>query len=432
MRSTQWILKLAAPGAALCAFLLSSPAVALYKFCTDVHNNYVDKNLGEDYLTGTTVRAKKHWMVVYKDNVAVSSSYLDSNGCSPSYFYAEGSYKTETFPAIEVQSGTYLWVYENTKGVWRTGVYDYGWLPYNPGSTILTEVGHVGAGYSSTAEGVFNVSAALTQTLSPPSGYDVGLRPGTYHILANQNCPDAISCYRRADDVLYLGFDLYTYGWDNRSKSVIGHEMGHYVQDRLFGQPSGEAAYCNVVPATLCRCDHVPSPGPFYCEGSVPVNQLHCLQSRENQSVARSEGFAHFFATTLFNYPLGSDAIFAYYKRFLRTDGVTVYPPVKHDPLLYTGVQRWMEKNCSDQMADLGTEVDWMGFLYKTRSKGTSSTRYTYSNLESVFESTSVCNGTCNSGDTVTWAKLYNAVATYSPTKREFFRINGDDYGVNH
>ncbi|MFC1643360.1 hypothetical protein ACFL5O_11880 [Myxococcota bacterium] len=56
----------------------------------------------------------------------------------------------------------------------------------------------------------------------------------------------------------------------------------------------------------------------------------------------------------------------------------------------------------------------------------------TYSNLESVFESSSVCNGTCNSADAVTWWKLYDAVSMYRSDKRDFFRNTGDTYGVDH
>ena len=410
----------------------TADAHAVYKFCTDIHYTFEDDGFGEDYLLpGGTIRAANHWMVIKYNNNVLWSGYADSSGCGAALSSGAGNYVVETYPQIQVGSSL-INIFPTTVGSWVHVWYQFNNLPSSTHPSVTYKVAQVGSGIA--GEDIFNVSAALTRLTQPESGFDFGLRAGSYNILASQQCPGAISCFSpgasASGDVLYLGYDSDLWGWDHKSKYIIGHEMGHFVQHRLFGSPSGQTSYCHNVPTggnNLCRCDHVLSPADTFCT-NVPVNQVHCFQSRENLTAALGEGFGHFFATTLFNNPTGADARFVYYKHFKRADLQVVAPPVWHDPML---MFRWMENYCGAQMAGLGTEMDWMGFLYRVRS--TTSTPYTYTDLESVFEHSQVCSGTCNSSDTVTWAKLQAAaVALYPLAKENHFINNGDSYGVNH
>lgn len=413
------------------ATFTASDAQAVYSFCSKIHWNFEDDGYGEDYIVGTSIPASHHWLVVKYNNQVLWSGYADANGCSPALSSGGGNYVIETWPAIHVSAtNSYIYIFRNTVNSWTYVYNEYNNMPSSthPFPTQLTGF----AGFGWAGEDIFNVSAALTRLAQPEAGFDFGLRAGTYNVLAAQNCPGAISCFDFGTEVLYLGYDPNLWGWDHKSKFIIGHEMGHYVQHRLFGSPSGQTAYCHNVPTggnNLCRCDHVLSPPDTFCSG-VPVNQAHCLQSRENLTAALGEGFGHFFATALFNNPVGAngDAIFVYYKHFKRADSIVVAPPLTHNPIF---LMTWMESHCSSQMAGLGTEIDWMGFLYRVRS--TTANAYTFGDLESTFEHTQVCNGTCNGGDTVTWNKLTNAVTALFPIgKAQHFVITGDNYGVNH
>lgn len=412
-------------GALVC---LASPAMAVRKFCTDIHYNYSDHISGQDYLLeGNVSRAANHWMVVLVDGVAIYADYADSDGCSLPLATPAGIIETRTYPAIEIGS-SYIWTFKSTVGAWTYTWNDLGhWEASPTPNVIFTHTSNVGFGHGS--ESIWNVSATLGRLATPEPGYDFGLEPGTYNILAEEACPFGISCYW--NDVVYLGFDADLWGWDHHDRTIIGHEFGHYLQDRLFGSPNGQSAYCHDVPNTvnnLCRCDHVDSPAtPLVC-GGVPVNRAHCLQSRENFTAALGEGWAHFVAATLVNDPAGSGDRFSYYKDFKRTDLMEVHPPVSHNPAV---LFRWMNNQCSNQLAGLGTELDWMGFLYHMRSKADD--RYSFLDYEVIFRSSHVCNGTCNSSDTVTFDKLSQAVqANFGPAKAAEFLHASDSYGVNH
>jgi hypothetical protein len=87
-------------------------------------------------------------------------------------------------------------------------------------------------------------------------------------------------------------------------------------------------------------------------------------------------------------------------------------------------------RNCVS--TDKGVEVDWMGFWYQVHNRTTS--KYSFSEIEDVFEA--MCNGTCTIGsaDRPSWSKFSNAASDAFPAgaKRDHFINNGNIYGVNH
>jgi hypothetical protein len=427
MKAVRLLFKAAPALLLFAAVLFVSPnAFAVRKFCTNIHYNYSDHIAGQDYLPqGSSVRAARAWMEIVINDVSIWAGYADINGCTPALSTPAGTVVTRTWPAFQIGS-SYVFIFPDAVGNW---IHVWNNLGNMAASTIpnSTYFHYSNVGYGYGGEGLFNVAAMMSRLGQAESGYDFGLRAGTYNILAEKDCPGAISCL--SGDTVYLGYDSDLWGWDHHSRSVIGHEFGHYVQSRLFGMP-GNSGYCASVTTAnnaLCRCDHVLSPNIAYC-GTELVNQAHCLQSREYFSAALAEGWGHFFATSLLNNPTGTDAKFAYYKHFKRMDLGIVAPPVSHDPFWQT---RWMEVNCPDVQAGRGVEIDWMGFLYKVRSS--SSNRYTFSNFETVFESSQVCSGACNSADSVTWAKLSTAVTSlYASAKANYFINEGGGYGVDH
>jgi len=73
------------------------------------------------------------------------------------------------------------------------------------------------------------------------------------------------------------------------------------------------------------------------------------------------EGFAQFYAAKVFNEWRHNDCRFAYYKEFLRDDGVVQIPPVAmscRDP------HKWMKTHCDVTNHNGGVEMDWMTFFW--------------------------------------------------------------------
>jgi hypothetical protein len=240
---------------------------------------------------------------------------------------------------------------------------------------------------------------------------------------------------------------------DSFWKFVVAHEIGHAIQqkgmgsfklDYNIGQPPG------LVPPPKCACNHVST-----------SNSLHCLQSIEEPGAAQLEGFAQFFASRAFNRPSDGDCVFKYYKEFLNDACMPGVPPeaCERDP--HSGLikslppvpinclepVRWRNNQGFDQTArpgdlvtDLGTEYDWMGFLFR----GTTETpHYSTSDVFNVYRT--ACNGDCR-GERITWeacndctsqiglkeaARRYFTDVLHSGELALRFRDLGDLHGVS-
>src|SRR5262249_46403323 len=94
------------------------------------------------------------------------------------------------------------------------------------------------------------------------------------------------------------------------AKFLVAHEHGHFAQGNRFS--IFNFSYDAVVDSLgACRCDHV-----------VSANQLHCMQSLEQYAAAFIEGYAHFYASKLYNNRTETDCEFGYYKEVYILFGV--------------------------------------------------------------------------------------------------------------
>lgn len=225
--------------------------------------------------------------------------------------------------------------------------------------------------------------STLSTPLLPPNG------PGTPHNLieleANAICPPPLNDTCADDPINYRGDTtvterdgtVETIPGDTFWKFVIAHEIGHVIERRAIGEFSAD--YDEKTPMMIqapakCSCDHV--------AGS---NEYHCLQSVELAGAVQAEGYAQFFTSRVWNRADQSDCTFQYYKEFLNNgcmpgvpgDGcftdpasglIVSKPPI---PIDCSAPVRWRNGNCLDStvtsgelVTDLGTEYDWMGFLY--------------------------------------------------------------------
>lgn len=212
-----------------------------------------------------------------------------------------------------------------------------------------------------------------------------------------------------------MGWNAQFNRWDSQLKSVVLHEMGHAIQQQLFGLQNLNYTAGNATQA-ICKCDHV----------FDPLDRQHCIQSRERSGAAQLEGFGHFIAAIAQNNAAQNDASFPYYKELLWADG-TVYPPPVGISAYNYG--KWMESFCAGSNA--GTEIDWMNFFYWVHRRTTSA--YSLAQIRAVYRQ--ACGGAnCTSATDTTWSSLATAVnALHGPlsTKAVFWRNYGDTVGVD-
>ncbi|MCK6526968.1 hypothetical protein L6R50_05200 [Myxococcota bacterium] len=174
-------------------------------------------------------------------------------------------------------------------------------------------------------------------------------------------------------DGVYIDADPPDTGnYSFRRKYIIAHEAGHYVHQIANGAAGAATDYS----APLVRCfndweDETKDP---YAEPMAADPHLasegdhgnHEMNTREYQSAAVGEGFAHYFAALAFN-EIGQDCWFEYYNPLnpdwqldrVLTDGRTLdCAGSATAPLAYLENMRY------GPVEDRGTELDWLRFFW--------------------------------------------------------------------
>lgn len=400
------------------------------RFCTAWLGAYSDSGFGEDYLNDKGVNrvpARHTWVSISKNgsSAPVWSNVTDVEGCTPYIDVGPGDYAVAQVPKLVRANtgaiGEHSWfdvVYDAVRGApTLVTSYKIGWTG-PPSDTIdLTP---------SRVDQATSVAAVMTQPAAVVA--DAELVPGTYPIHADQRCPgpeEYEACV--TDGIVYIGANHD--GTHNANyKFVVAHELGHLVQEKAFGWQHYD--YDDDAPSPAwCRCDHVDV-----------HNDSHCLQSREHDGAAMTEGFAHFYASKLMNDPTGGDCRFIYYKDFLPPPpedpmepalGVR-HPPVRVDCLAPV---HWMESYCP---ADgHGVERDWMTFFYRITSAPPSE-RTTLQDLGWILRGAchpgSSTPGVC-SGNSIHWSDIYaSALAFHGAYSARATRFAADSVatGVDH
>lgn len=159
-----------------------------------------------------------------------------------------------------------------------------------------------------------------------------------------------------------------------REKFVMGHEIGHWLQDNMGGLKGASYTYPSKDP--LCKFGVVE---PVYDLDGMVIDTLagsHGIRSSEWSTDAFQEGFGHFIASVAFN-DLDTDGIFRYYKDIdlalysAYTDlaamnyRISLFGgPAGDSPL--GGQDAWTRNACpQDWLEDeVSTELDWMRFLW--------------------------------------------------------------------
>jgi hypothetical protein len=189
---------------------------------------------------------------------------------------------------------------------------------------------------------------------------------------------DDEECDANPDLGAYGGIhEVYIRPESARKKFIIGHEMGHWLQQNWTGLPIG-VNYNYTATDIDCQFQ------------AINTNSLHGLRSAEEGRDALLEGWGHFVSTYIFDDDQVPDARFKYYKQIVNIQGnytdlmadnynVSLLgdevcvgdPPVCH---VLGGDLAWVENKCPSDwdpdpnltnVMDVSSEIDWMRFFWQ-------------------------------------------------------------------
>lgn len=291
------------------------------------------------------------------DGKVVFAGHLDLNGCVPGGGLPPGKYTSWITPILvkpigakETAKHTLLHTSEGVD-------YNETWVD---GFTLSgnTTVNITGAGWSP----VMNVAAINARMFRIN---DAMLSGEENTIFVERGCetddpgvPDTDSCANPVDGHVFIGPGAKGTPAQSLSKFLVAHEHGHLVEGRLKQLDTLDYHSGDDPTNAACRCDHV-----------VGFNQNHCLQSREDYGIGFVEGFAHFYASMLYNARGTVDCAFVYYKPINAGFAGVLAPPVKID---CGQTFQWRDNHCTEPEAgqDTAVEMDYMRFLWSVYSQG--------------------------------------------------------------
>jgi len=220
-----------------------------------------------------------------------------------------------------------------------------------------------------TADDVHGAAVTGQILLRVESVTGFGVPNGNYELVTNENCndtTDACGGYPRT----YIGTARKPDGTALiRWRFIVAHELGHATAARAktlipVSYDDDDTAH------GLCRCTHV-----------TGLASSHCLQSRERSSDAQDEGYAHAFATRVFNSTTQANGNIRYFKEFKETDGGVTPPTMTKDAY---NAARWHETRCGT-LVEHGVEWDWLTFFFKVSNTNGTSAATTFAKLQEIY-----------------------------------------------
>lgn len=348
------------------------------------------------------------------------AGFLNSSGCFAPVDFVAGTYVVTLTSYAKKSSGPRFEVRQTAASGSYTQFQKA--ISYSPSGGNLTSSFII----TNTIDAVTNSMAAATQFLRESH---IGLDPAnTHRIIVNSSLGWAQAQGFNAHLSTYQGIN------DASWKYVIGHEVGHTVQNPLFGLLSSNYGLDTTAP-NICNCSHIPD-DPVGDPNDY--NDDHCLQSREHGGSAQNEGWGHFIALDLMNDDTQSDGFFTYYKEIrcpsvvntVAIPGCPTANQIVPPPRSVNGrhQHRWMQTRCSTT-AYRGTEIDWMNFYFATHSTG-GSNQFFFTQFRDTYRG--ACGGGSCAGVAVTWSQLVASVtALYSIGRRDHWLNMGTAFGVN-
>jgi hypothetical protein len=301
------------------AFLLfSTPTEAATisrKFCYDYSIDMDDVNVsvGDDYITNPLIKYNARFAYASitdeTGGFPAHNGYLDSAGCTPLLTLDDThTYTARLLGWVSLPNGQKIVVrdsrYETTcSGGGSTNCHNL----YSQSATVNT---FPGAGFPITVEldatGPGNgwINAMLIATHAIQRKPAAWVDEEDYVIAVESTSGGAELSYTDASGTLLnTPAVLLPAGPDTgvRKKYVIAHELGHMLEFKLHCDDAG--VNCDGSGPYRLQADYNASDDD--CDGGVPQSS-HTYNSKEYQSAAAIEGWAHYVAAFSFNHPGGS------------------------------------------------------------------------------------------------------------------------------
>lgn len=307
---------------------------------------------------------------------------LDAQGCTPAMELKAGNYQVWTTTLLSRELDAKATAVHEI--LYQTGVTAEGEpvfnRPYWVNAVTLSGGGSTTVSMTGTGwHPAMNVAAVSARIFTAADGLLTGAKS---LILVDGACPDlppGNSCTSQADNTLFLGTPITPTSSTNNAlfKFIIAHENGHLIegQHTLMAKSSlteGDDEIDN----QACRCDHIiDDPGD---------NTTHCMQSREEYGAGFKEGFAHFYASMIYNSRDAAHCDFVYYKPINVGILGILEPPMRVD---CDTVYEWRDDHCTppDGGPQTAVEMDYMRFLWNVYSKGPN--RLSATEIMNIFQS---------------------------------------------
>ncbi len=325
-------------GAALTLLAWPDDAQASVRFCFEHDSTFTDSGQErtpscttdgtcEDLWTVDQPHAARGILASITKNGSTHWSYTEDSGsltgCTDSFVPSGGDsgwYTVRVYSLANVE-GRYV-VSGNLNG----SVANSAWSVYRSGSGTST---HTFSGSPGQSFAQFNVLSAASEAVSViPTGPDLDIR------VAPETACDG-NCYLRDDETV----NIQTDNDGHLTKYIIAHEIGHAVMHDTLG--AGWTSNCAGF-----------STGGANCQS----NGSHAMTSKEHSSCALSEGFAHFYAASVWNNDTDNDCWFTYWS----PDNT----PVSCELGSATYPVKYLENQCLQSWSGKGVELDWMRALW--------------------------------------------------------------------
>lgn len=318
---------------------MANPANAAVKLCFNYYSTFTDAGIGEDYHTSSSASsrtARGLWVKVTQNGTTKFEDYTDLNGCTGSLSQLNtGSISYKAYASAKVSRGNKIWLNDDASGT----------RGYHSGNKTISSTGTTNITFtpSSNYRNQFDILAAASYAVYRNSG---AKSDKLYRIRSNTTSSSG-SHFKTSG---HNGNPtVYMYSGHSNKKFVIVHEVGHMLT--YFNKGGRWENDCG-----------------FKSTSCPAAAGAHSMASKENNSCAASEGFAHFYAAATYNNASQDDCKMHYYKNEFGNDSS---PIVDCETSNGAFVTKYVENSCVGSPTGYSTELDYMRSFWDVLTDGT-------------------------------------------------------------
>lgn len=325
-------------------------------FCATLQVDYSDSDLGTDdaaygdfFASNSNKLARGVKVMVVGSDLSIQSDYADWSGSTPGCTMGFTMTAAHTYDVLIYAEAE---VAGNTIKVKNTPTLNELWYGlaldnWSPSATATVNI------VTANTHDAWNVLAAATHAMWRRDG---GLENKTFDFYTVYDA--VVDPCNNGTGACSAGGDVFLNTSGNASRFVIVHEMGH-----ALGYFASDAS--------TSVGDYTANSGICYTASASP--RVHEMNSKEWQSSAIKEGWAHFYAAVAFNELTETDCGFVYYKSQNYDLDLSIESADPHAISCEAGpiftlssvdAKAYMEDWCDGTWTNRGVELDWLRFWW--------------------------------------------------------------------